>query len=180
MAKHGVLMESDNFIPECINRAGLATFDIDGGAPVILGRVNEKEKECYDLEKFTEGKKTVYIAYNPSVKYDVINGKKFPARSLDDRDYFNTANSVVDVFKPELDVEFGIQEANVKEADRATLAVGKFLECEANSLLFAKKDTQTADVPSFEIVDIKKAKYPTGDFSEDVEKVYIVRTRFNG
>lgn len=180
MAKHGVLFESDNFIVKTMNRAGLADFDIDGGSPVVLGKVNAKDKECYDLAKWTTGQKVVYIAYNPSVKYDEIGGNLYPARSLDDRNYFNPAGKVVDVFRPTLDVEFGIQAANIKSTDVAQVSVGKFLEPENGTLQFVKAESQTPDTPSFEVVDIIEQKYPTGTFKEDKEKVYIVRTRFNG
>ena len=113
MAKHNVLFETDNFIPHCMNRAGVADFDIDGGSPVVEGAVDSKNKELYALAKPTATTARVAIAYNPSVKYDVINGKAFPAHSTDDRDYTNPAGKAVDYFFPEVGVEFGILAAGV-------------------------------------------------------------------
>lgn len=177
MAKHNVLFETDNFIPHCMNRAGVADFDIDGGSPVVEGAVDSKNKELYALAKPTATAARVAIAYNPSVKYDVINGKVFPAHSTDDRDYTNPAGKAVDYFFPEVGVEFGILAAGV---DGSTApVVGDFLE-PTTTAKFAIKKTQTDAVASFKVVDIKDAKYPTGDFSDDIEKVYIVKTAFNG
>ena len=177
MAKHNVLFETDNFIPHCMNRAGVADFDIDGGSPVVEGAVDSKNKELYALAKPTATSARVAVAYNPSVKYDVINGKVFPAHSTDDRDYTNPAGKAVDYFFPEVGVEFGVLAAGV---DGSTApVVGDFLE-PTTTAKFAIKKTQTDAVASFKVVDIKDAKYPTGDFSDDIEKVYIVKTAFNG
>lgn len=178
MAKHGVLFETDNFIKNCINRAGVATFDIDGGSPVVEGAVNANDKELYTLSKYASGGKKIGIAYNPSVKYDVIGGNLFPAKSLDDRNYFNPANKAVDYFIPLVDVEFGITMDNIDGTTEPT--VGKFLEPKATTQLFEIKSAQTTGVPSFEVIDIKEVKYPTFDFTEDVVKVFVVKTRYNG
>lgn len=174
---HGILFESDSFIKNCINRAGIAEFDIDGGAPIVAGARVATDKELQVLGKATADTTSVAIAYNPSVKYDVINGKVFPAKSADDRDYYNVAGKVVDFFIPEKNVEFGVTMDNIDGNTEPT--VGKFLEPKANSTVFAIKSTQTAGAPSFEVVDIKKVKYPTFDFTEEEVKVFIVATRNN-
>lgn len=177
MAKHGVLYESDNFIKNCINRAGIAEFDVDGGAPIVVGARVATDKELQVITKYQAEGKKVAIAYNPSVKYDVINGKTFPAKSADDRDYTNPSGKVVDFFIPQVDVEFGVTMDGIDGSTEPT--VGKFLEPKANSTLWSIKSTQTAGVPSFEVVDIKTVKYPTFDFSDEVVKVFIVATRNN-
>lgn len=178
---HGILFESDSFIKNCINRAGIAEFDIDGGAPIVAGARVSTDKELQVLGKATANTTSVAIAYNPSVKYDVINGKVFPAKSADDRDYYNVAGKVVDFFIPEKNVEFGVTMDNIKGSVEPT--VGKFLEPDVSeggdSTLYAIKNSQTANVPSFEVVDIKKVKYPTFDFTEEEVKVFIVATRNN-
>lgn len=178
MAKHGVLYETDNFIKNCINRGGVAEFDIDGGTPIVEGGVNSTDKELYNLSKVTSSTKKVGIAYNPSVKYDVIGGNLFPAKSLDDRDYFNPSGKVVDYFIPQADIEFGVTMDNIDGSTEPT--VGKFLEPKATTTLFEIKSSQTADTPSFEVIDIKTVKYPTFDFTEEAVKVFVVKTRFNG
>lgn len=175
---HGVLFETDPFITSCINRGGIATVDLDGGAVVVEGAVNSTDKELYTLSVPTATTvKKVAIAYNPSKKYDVIGGNLYPAVSKDDRNYYNIAGKVVDYFIPKVDVEFGVTMANIDGTTEPT--VGKFLEVTANKTTFTIKSTQTASVPSFEVVDIIEANYPTGDFTEDVEKVFVVKTRFN-
>lgn len=178
MAKHGILFERDNFIPKCQNRAGLAQINLDGGAVVAEGAIVAGDDELYTLTAPAGTEKRVGIVYNPSVKYDVIGGKTFPAKSLDDRDYFNPAGKPVDYFFPEVGVEFGVIAANVKGSTAPT--VGDFLEVTAGETLFTLNGSQTANVPSFEVVQIINVKYPTFDFTEDVEPVYIVKTRNNG
>lgn len=127
MAKmHNVLYETDNFIKNCINRGAVATFDIDGGSPVVVGAIDATDKELYNVAKFTTGKTQVAIAYNPSVKYDVIGGNLFPAKSADDRNYFNPANKALDIFIPEKNVEFGVTMDGITGDTEPT--VGKFLE----------------------------------------------------
>ena len=72
-------------------------------------------------------------------------------------------------------MEFGVQMANITGSTAPV--VGKFLECTMELYFIQFKDTQTASVPSFEVVQIMSANYPTGDFSSDKEPVYIVKTR---
>lgn len=179
MAKHGVLFEIDNFIPRCINRGAIATTNLDGGAVVAVGAQSTTEKELYTVSApATSTVKRVAICYNPSVKYDEIGGNLYPARSLDDRNYYNIAGKALDIFYPDVDVEFGITMANIEGTTKPV--VGKFLEVTPTKTTFSIKSSQTANVPSFEVVDIRKQTYPTGDFSSDVEDVFVVKTRFNG
>ena len=179
MAKHGLLFERDNFIPKCQNRAGMAEIDLDGGAIVAEGAIVAGDDELYTLTAPVGTETRVGIVYNPSVKYDVIGtGKMFPARSLDDRDYFNPAGKPVDYFFPEVGVEFGVIGANV-EGSTAPV-VGDFLEVTSGKTTYTISASQTSGVPSFEVVQIINKKYPTFDFTDDVEPVYIVKTRFNG
>lgn len=178
MAKHGLLVERDWRIPKCENRSGMAQIDLDGGAVVAEGAIVSGDDELYTLTAPAGTESRVGIVYNPSVKYDVIGGKLFPAKSLDDRDYFNIAGKPVDYFFPEVGVEFGVIGANVKGSTAPE--VGDFLEVTANETLFTLNNSQTANVPSFEVVQIINKKYPTFDFTDDVEPVYIVKTRFNG
>ena len=183
MAKHGVLFERDPFIEKCINRAGIFTEELDGGAPVVIDKVNVKEKELYDVVKYTANKQ-VAVVYNPSVKYDNINGKLFPARSLDDRDYTNPANVPFDMFIPEKNVVFGLNQWNLKSDIRSSLAVGEVLKPEASTGLWMKTTTSSGKAPdgtepAFVVEDILEVKYPTGDFTEDKEKIYCVRTLQN-
>ena len=185
MAKHGVLFERDPFIEKCINRAGIFTEELDGGAPVVIDKVNAKEKELYDVKKYTSSADgQVAVVYNPSVKYDNINGKLFPARSLDDRDYTNPAKVPFDFFIPEKNVGFGINQWNLNSGNRSGLVVGDVLKPEASTGLWVKTSTSSGKKPdgtepAFIIEDIAEVKYPTGDFTEDKEKVYYVRTLQN-
>lgn len=176
MAKHGVLMERDNFIAsKSINRAGISALAIDGGCPVVEGAIVIGNDECYTLTAYATAGTRVGIAFNPSAPRDEFG---YPVRSMDDRTYTNRIGDVVDYFFPEVGMEFGVQAANI--TGTTAPVVGKFLECTNGTLLYTIKDTQTASVPSFEVVQIMSANYPTGDFSSDKEPVYIVKTRYNG
>lgn len=176
MAKHNVLFETDNFIPSCINRGGIATVDIDGGTALAVGDYDTKDKELYTVTKADAGAKEVAIAFNPSVKYDIIGDNLYPARSKDDRNYTNPAKHPLDFFIPKANIEFGILAHGIKGAAPTK---GQFLEPSADG--WVTKATQTADVASFKVVDIVDgAKYPTFNFDDDTEKVYILKTVFNG
>ena len=188
MAKHGVLYETDGFIKNCINRAGISESNIDGGALVAEGALVSGDHEVSVLtfaqapvaDPASAGTTRVGICYSPSIHYDVINGKRFPAKSEDDRDYYNIAGDVVDYFFPEVGVEFGVTMANIKGTTAPTK--GQFLEiAPENDGKFVIKNSQTANTPSFEVRDIIDVKYPSiNSFADDIEKVYIVATRFNG
>lgn len=176
MAKHGVLMERDNFIAsKAMNRAGISALAIDGGAPVVEGAIQSGNDELYALTAYATGGTRVGIAFNPSVPRDEAG---YPVRSMDDRTYYNRIGDVVDYFFPEVGMEFGVQMANITGSTAPV--VGKFLEPTNGTLLYTIKDTQTSSVPSFEVVQIVSANYPTGDFTSDKEPVYIVKCRFNG
>lgn len=179
MAKHGVLFEKDPFITECMNRGGVANVDLDGGAIIVEGSASTTDFNIKTIAVPTGTTvKRVGIVMNPSVKYDVIGGNKFPAKSKDDRNYYNVAGDPVDYFFPETDVEFGITMANVEGTVAPT--TGKFLEVTANSGKYSIKASQTANVPSFEVIGVEDQIYPTGDFTDDIEKVFVLKTRFNG
>ena len=181
MAKHGVLFERDSFIEKCVNRGALFTEDLDGGAYVVLDKPNAKDPECYDVKKFTN-EKEVWVVYNPSVKYDNINGKLFPAQSSDDRDYTNPAGKPFDIFLPKTSVVFGVLQHNFQSGEAMSLAVGDYLEPQSGSTVWKKKtSTPTGDRPAFVVEEIGKVKYPTGTvLAEDEEKVFYVRTVANG
>ena len=172
---YGVLFETDNFIVDAMNRAGVSAIAIDGGSPIVEGGVNATDKELYNLTAYATGGTKVAIAFNPSVKYDVIGGEKFPARSLDDRNYTNNIGDVVDYFIPTVGLEFGVIANNIT----GTASVGKFLEPTNGSIKWTVASTQTASVPSFEVIDTKKVKYLTGEFDDVEETVFVVKTRFN-
>ena len=176
MAKNGVLFERDNFITQMVNRGGVASVDIAGGSPVVEGGVNATDKELYDLTAYATGGTKVAIAFNPSKKYNVIGGKKYPAQSLDDRDYVNIAGDVVDYFIPEVGIEFGVTADNIT----GTASKGKFLECANGSLKYVVADTQTASVPSFEVIDTETVEYLDGSLADNKVTVFLVKTRFNG
>lgn len=175
MAKHGVLMERDNLIASLTqNRAGIASVEIDGGAPVVEGAIESENDELYALTAFATGTARVGVAYNPSAPRDE-DGR--PVWNPDDRYFTNRAGDVVDYFFPEIGIEFGIQGANVT----GTPVVGDTIQPTDGTLLYGITTGAVVDgEPEFEVVQIKSASYPTGGFDSDAEPVYIVKTVFNG
>ena len=174
---NGKLYETDFMIASTQKRSAITAFDVDGGAPIVLGGVNAKETGCKDATKFATGKKQVAIAYNPTLHFVMENGVKLPARSANpDETYFT--GDVVDCFVPEVGVEFGVVMGNVDGDTKPT--VGQFLEPKNGATVYSIKDSATADTPSFEVIRIEKKRVPTGEIGGKLEERYIVKTVYNG
>jgi hypothetical protein len=173
----GILYETDNFISSVVNRGGVAGFELFGGNPVVQGGVNATDKELYNLTKYATGGKKVVI---PFVNTKPLDTEGFPMRSMDRRNWVYRTGQVVNFFVPEASkaTEFAVIGANIVGG---TTAVGKFLEPTNASLLFTSNDTQTASVPSFEVIDTFVQKFNDGSSFDDTEvTVYVVATRYNG
>lgn len=171
----GKLHERDYMLTETEIRSAIADFDVDGGAPIVLGGVNATDKDCFSAVKYTAGK-PVYVAYNPDFKYVMENGQKLPARVLGYTGT-NLTGDVISCFKPEKGIIFGLEMGNVD--GNTEPKVGQFLEPKANDTVYEIKDTQTADVPSFEVIDIIAEREMTGAVGQVKKNVFIVRTASN-
>lgn len=172
----GILYETDSFINNCKNKAGVTTVAVYGGNPLVMGGVNSTDSGLYDLTVYaTAGKKVVI----PFVNTKPLDSDGFPLRSIDRRKFAYQIGQTIDFFIPKADeaTEFGVIGANITGG---TSAVGKFLEPANGVLLFTSNDTQTADIPSFEVIRTYEQEFPTGDFTSDTETVYVVATRYNG
>ncbi len=178
MAKHGMLFETDAMIPQAIIRGVICTEDVDGGQPIALGAKHGTEKDLFVATKFATGKTGLYIAYNPSRMYEVgEDGVIRPSQIVDPRYHYNVKDTGFTAFKPIPDMYFGLTMANVDGATAPT--VGKFLEPKNGEKTYEIKSTQTDDVTSFEVIDIKTVDIETCDFTDSSEPVYIVKCLFN-
>lgn len=178
MAKHGILYEIDAQIKNMQVKSALSTENIDGGTPVVLGAVNAKEKDCFDATTYSTGTKTVHIAYCPSVMYEVGEDEQIrPSRIIDRRYHYNAKGFAYTVFKPENGIIFGVTMANIEGSTAPT--VGQFLEPTDGKQTYTVKASQTADTPSFEVIGTEKVPFPTGNFTDNDETVYIVKTVYN-
>lgn len=174
----GRLYETDYMLVGTEIRSGISAEDVEGGAPVVLGAVHSTEKDCYVATQYATAGKSVYIAYNPEFKMVNEGTNEFVGRNLDSRIYKTKAGNVFGCFKPTEGIEFGIIASNIVGDVAPT--VGKFLEPTNASNLYTIKATQTSDVPSFEVIDIKKQHFPNGEIGGEWVEVYVVKTRFNG
>lgn len=159
---------------DSLNRSAITTdFDVDGGGLVVLGDIDEKEKDVFKATKPTAETDDVWIAYNPSEHLTNVNGKMFAGLSKDPRDYTNLQKRVFDVFKPQAGDIIGILEANVV-GDTATK--GQFLEPTASDTKFTAKGSQTAKVKtSFKVIDVTTLQFPKAKegIGMDFVKLYI-------
>lgn len=178
MAKHGILYETDPQIKNTQIRSVISTVNVDAGTPIVLGTKNAKQTHCFNGEVYSTGKQTVHIAYCPSVMYEVgEDGEIRPSQIIDRRYHYNVKGFAYDAFKPVNGIMFGITMANIEGNTAPT--VGQFLEPTDGKQTYTVKASQTSDTPSFEVIGNDKAKFPTGDFTEDEETIYIVKTVYN-
>lgn len=94
-----------------LNRSVKCEDDVHGGALLALAPSKVKGDEVWTATKpDSTNIKDLWIAYNPEVKYLVINGKKYSGWGItkDVRDYTNIAGETFDAFKPRLgdEIEF--------------------------------------------------------------------------
>ncbi len=174
MAKKGVFFERDNLAGhQLITRSGVGTVDIDGGALVVVGDVDTANKELYEVTLATATSDAdIAIARNPVERLVDQNGTYFIGESADDRNYTNIKGRPLNFIIPKVNYVFGIQQANITGTTEPT--VGKFLEPDASGK-YQIKATQTADTPCFVVEDIIEQEYPTGNYNDGIEKVYIIR-----
>lgn len=170
----GILYEVGKNIPKCDKVSGTINEVIYGGTPLVVGNPLATDFGLDALTLYATGGKQVAIAY---VCTKPLDAQGYPVRTIDRREYAYQANRIIDAFIPEVNVEFGVIGANITGG---TSAVGKFLEPANGSKLFASNDTQTADVPSFEVVRTYEQPFENGTFEGAKETVYVVRTRYNG
>jgi len=117
----GRLYETDYMLTNEETRSGIASFDVDGGAPLTLGAVVSTDKACKTIGKYATGNKTVYIAYNPSFSYVLEDGQKVNPQ-LEGGVYTNIAGTTVSAFRPRTGDEFAVimPETDADQAGQAT------------------------------------------------------------
>lgn len=172
----GILYETDAFINQTVNKAGVIAEVVYGGNPLVMGNPNATNSGLYDLTRYATGGNKVVI---PFVNTKPLDSDGFPINSIDRRKYAYQSGQTIDFFIPEADkgTEFGVIGANITGGESA---VGKFLEPANGSLLWTSSASQTASIPSFEVIRTYTQEFPTGDFTSAPETVYVVATRYNG
>ena len=173
---YGVLIESmiqaKNI--DALNRSVKANIDVDGGNLIALTAPTEQGNDVWTASAPITGKLgNLWIAYNPCVKYTVVNGKKFAGLSADNRDYTNIKGEVFDAFKPVVGDEIIVTIDDV-DATGASAVAGDILESKNGQTKFTRVagGTATAGSTAFQIEWVGTVDFPKAGIGIDKVKVF--------
>ena len=173
---YGVLIESmiqaKNI--DALNRSVKAEIDVDGGNLIALTAPTEQGNDVWTASAPTTGKLgNLWIAYNPCVKYTVVNGKKFAGLSADNRDYTNIKGEVFDAFKPVVGDEIIVTIDDV-DATGASAVAGDILESKNGQTKFTRVagGTATSGSTAFQIEWVGTVDFPKAGIGIDKVKVF--------
>ena len=173
---YGVLIESmiqaKNI--DALNRSVKANIDVDGGNLIALTAPTEQGNDVWTASAPATGKLgNLWIAYNPCVKYTVVNGKKFAGLSADNRDYTNIKGEVFDAFKPVVGDEIVVTIDDV-DATGASAVAGDILESKDGQTKFTRVagGTATSGSTAFQIEWVGTVDFPKAGIGIDKVKVF--------
>lgn len=173
---YGVLIESmiqaKNI--DALNRSVKANIDVDGGNLIALTAPTEQGNDVWTASAPATGKLgNLWIAYNPCVKYTVVNGKKFAGLSADNRDYTNIKGEVFDAFKPVVGDEIIVTIDDV-DATGASAVAGDILESKDGQTKFTRVagGTATTGSTAFQIEWVGTVDFPKAGIGIDKVKVF--------
>ena len=173
---YGVLIESmiqaKNI--DALNRSVKAEIDVDGGNLIALTAPTEQGNDVWTASAPTTGKLgNLWIAYNPCVKYTVVNGKKFAGLSADNRDYTNIKGEVFDAFKPVVGDEIIVTIDDV-DATGTSAVAGDILESKNGQTKFTRVagGTATTGSTAFQIEWVGTVDFPKAGIGIDKVKVF--------
>lgn len=174
---HGFIIESQKFMAkdvDALNRSAVATADVDGGAIVTLGGLNDDGVFVATVATSGTGG-NVWMAYNPSEHYTEVNGRVYAGLSVDPRDYTNLANRTMDVFKPMVGDIIILTEGNI--ASGQTVAEGSYLEMGASG--YEVVASATASTFSLKVLEVGTQPFPQAGIGEDFEEKYVCEVAYN-
>ena len=173
---YGVLIESmiqaKNI--DALNRSVKANIDVDGGNLIALTAPTEQGNDVWTASAPATGKLgNLWIAYNPCVKYTVVNGKKFAGLSADNRDYTNIKGEVFDAFKPVVGDEIIVTIDDV-DATGTSAVAGDILESKNGQTKFTRVagGTATSGSTAFQIEWVGTVDFPKAGIGIDKVKVF--------
>ena len=173
---YGVLIESmiqaKNI--DALNRSVKANIDVDGGNLIALTAPTEQGNDVWTASAPATGKLgNLWIAYNPCVKYTVVNGKKFAGLSADNRDYTNIKGEVFDAFKPVVGDEIIVTIDDVDDTGASAVA-GDILESKNGQTKFTRVagGTATSGSTAFQIEWVGTVDFPKAGIGIDKVKVF--------
>jgi hypothetical protein len=172
----GILYEFDPNMTHDDVYSAKSSINVDGGGLVVLG---DLQGDDFVATAPLTASKRVAIALNPSVHYTKVSNNVFAGLTQDDRDYTNLAGEAFDVTIPVVGRIYKIIDANVEGTTAPTK--GKFLEVTNGKTTMSIKATQTADVPSFEVIRVDTAQFPkVGSIGDEFVPVYVIKCVNNG
>jgi hypothetical protein len=164
MAYNGVLVESriqaTNI--DALNRSAVCSSnDIAGGGLVQLTAPSAQGNNVWTaaLPTAVTG---LWIAYNPSEKLTLVNGKYFAGLSADPRDYTNLATRPMDVFKPKVGDEIVVTIDAIDSTGSATVN-GDFIEAKTGQSTFTRVAAATgaaASTTAFQVEWVGNMDFP--------------------
>ena len=173
---YGVLIESmiqaKNI--DALNRSVKANIDVDGGNLIALTAPTEQGNDVWTASAPATGKLgNLWIAYNPCVKYTVVNGKKFAGLSADNRDYTNIKGEVFDAFKPVVGDEIIVTIDDVDDTGASAVA-GDILESKNGQTKFTRVagGTATTGSTAFQIEWVGTVDFPKAGIGIDKVKAF--------
>ena len=173
---YGVLIESmiqaKNI--DALNRSVKAEIDVDGGNLIALTAPTEQGNDVWTASAPITGKLgNLWIAYNPCVKYTVVNGKKFAGLSADNRDYTNIKGEVFDAFEPVVGDEIIVTIDDV-DATGASAVAGDILESKNGQTKFTRVagGTATSGSTAFQIEWVGTVDFPKAGIGIDKVKAF--------
>ena len=173
---YGVLIESmiqaKNI--DALNRSVKAEIDVDGGNLIALTAPTEQGNDVWTASAPITGKLgNLWIAYNPCVKYTVVNGKKFAGLSADNRDDTNIKGEVFDAFKPVVGDEIIVTIDDV-DATGASAVAGDILESKNGQTKFTRVagGTATSGSTAFQIEWVGTVDFPKAGIGIDKVKAF--------
>ncbi len=179
MAKKGYIIETRIAAKnvDAYNRTALCEADLDGGALVELGEMKGDAFTATQVK--ATGKVGLWMAYNPSEHYTVVDDKYFAGLSADPRDYTNIKNRPLDIFKLQVGDLVGFTAGNIKSSDLGSVVVGDYLEPEAGGQLARKQTSPTEATTSFKVVQVKTIPMPQAKIGMEQVKVFIAECAQN-
>lgn len=175
---NGVLIESmiqaKNI--DALNRSVVSsTADFDGGNLMVLTAPTVQGEDRWTATVPATGSLGgLWIAYNPAVKYTVVNGKKFAGLSADARDYTNIKGETFDAFKPVVGDEIVVTINAVDDSGSSAVA-GDILESKNGQSKFqriAGTTGATAGSTAFKIEWVGTVDFPKAGIGVDKVKVF--------
>lgn len=174
--KHGLLYEIDPNMTQDATYSALSITDVDGGGLVVTGDLNG---DAFKVTPPSTTTKRVHIALNPTMKYTKIGDNIFTAMTDDDRDYTNLADNAFDIMEVVIGRLYEVIDTNIEGNTAPTK--GDFLEVTNNKTTFSIKGTQTADVPSFEVIRVGKKLFPKeSGIGDNFVPSYVLKCVSNG